>query len=321
MKAIFPIPKTAALILFGVLLVSSCSDSLFTHKGNTKPKEEEKTVEFSETTTMRGLDYESENSEEVIKMPSNALFVQEDINDNLLSYDAEKKVLAFENTDALEEAGIKVGDILYSAPTESLPDGYILKVKEIKKNNGKIEYACEEAYLDEAFKELRTPLIFAPERLTEENFVVFDPLNQEDLNNYDPMSSDTKSLIVDASFLDTVADPDRYSIEFDLKHATIKLVVFDLDNDFKKTKNDQVIIRFDIDYSLGINDSTFEFAVDPFTINLEGKPRFGAKIGLEYTNTLLDKDSKSKKKYLENAMKEKLLGKKFIIGEFDIPMS
>jgi len=286
---------------------------------------------WSYTESIRGADLQTD--EETIVMPPEAVFVQEDINDNLLSYNPDEGTISFKKDDALTGMDVRVGDVLYSMPVEGkAPEGYILKVTDVREEGNKLVYSVEEAGLVDAFDKLETTVEFDMANLTEDCFTIYDPLNQPDIDDSGPeyvMRAATKAYELD--FLSKLSS-DKYSLKIDEEKTTLDIVIFDLDGDYKKTKYDQVHLELRLEYDF--NDASFEFGKD-LVLKTGVKPVIGVSAAFIHKSSLkldgtdtADSLSKYIEKYNEireaskNAMlavKKELLGKKIFLASVNIP--
>lgn len=282
--------------------------------------------DFSETTTMRGLDYESPT--DTIKMHSNALFLRDDINQHLVSYNENNAVITFENCEAVKDAQIKVGDVLYSEIIEGkAPNGYLLTVKEILNTDDQIVFKCSDADLSDAFDRLHIPIIYELDKISADDFTVFDIFNQPDLSEDFNTSGWQYPTKADVPWVDFSKDfaklkNDRYKITPTWEGTTIEAVILDLDEDLKNTKNDQLVLSLFIQHDLGLaKDDIFDYGSMPYLwVSVESKARFGVtatfSIGKE---TEFDAEG-GKYDELTEEMEKKILGKKLLVAKWDIPV-
>lgn len=282
--------------------------------------------EFSETTSMRGLDYES--PADTIKMHDNSLFLRNDINRHLISYNEKDAVITFENCEDVKKAGIKVGDVLYSEIIEGkAPNGYLLTVKEITTADDRIVFRCADAAMSDAFDRLRIPIKYELNKISEDDFTVYDIFNQPDLSEYyNPSQHPTRSFDVPGVDFDkdfAKLKSDWVTIKPSWTATTIDMVALDNDED-PKTTNDQLVISIRIQHDLGLTgDDIFDFGSVPYLwVSLESKMRFGATITVKFLDWEAEYDAEgSKNKELIDKMEKKLLGKKLLLAKWDIPVS
>ena len=252
-------------------------------------------------------------------MTDNAIYVQDDINENLVGYDAEKGTMVFKDAKVLERAGIKAGDVIFSNPVEGVaPDGYLVKVTSVREENGEIILETEPAGLDEAFESFDLPFYADMSKLTKDCFTFYDIVAQAD--NYEAIYGDgeTKAEDDDKLFeLKWDSEDNPCKITFDSEKTTVEYVFFDLDEDYK-TKNDQLKLRV----SLGYNDilkcakHSYDSSEDIYKIDISPRIDIDAAIICEFDHKY---QSKAKKEKYMNVMEKKLIGKKFKLGSIDIP--
>lgn len=107
----------------------------------------------TEKDTQRGFSQKTEDV--VVEMPEEVVYVKEDVNKTLQSYNAETGTISFSNSEELERQNIKAGDILYSAQrTEIAPDGYSLRVTGVSRQGNTVTYQTEPASVLEVFDHL-----------------------------------------------------------------------------------------------------------------------------------------------------------------------
>ena len=123
----------------------------------------------TEKDTQRGFSQKTEDV--VVEMPEEVVYVKEDINEDLQSYNPESGTISFSNSEELERQNIKAGDILYSAQrTEKAPDGYSLRVTGVSRQGNTVTYQTEPASILEVFQHLE-----------EKGTIDFGTIRQEDL--------------------------------------------------------------------------------------------------------------------------------------------
>ncbi|MCR5547790.1 MAG: leucine-rich repeat protein [Bacteroidales bacterium] len=286
--------------------------------------------------SVRGMQVESEA--ETIDMPETAVFVKEDINSGLVSYDPDKGTITFNETDALKKADIKVGDVLYSTAAGSVaPRGYILKVTDIQKKGGRIGqvvYTVEEAGLEDVFDHLETKVPFEMDRLSEDDFTVWDPFDQADQTDNimrwpdDGEAVGTKSgdfeWFPDFS-IGRKWDKERYDLKIGPTETTLKSILYDLDDNYK-TKNDQITLTVKLSYDADLGDFYYTFDKKLMVLGLDFTPEVGisAELSLFKREATAEAEGETnnlekKREALDDAAK-KLIGKKFCIMSFDIPV-
>jgi hypothetical protein len=286
--------------------------------------------------SVRGMHVESEA--ETIDMPETAVFVKEDINSGLVSYDPDKGTITFNETDALKKADIKVGDVLYSTAAGSVaPRGYILKVTDIQKKGGRIGqvvYTVEEAGLEDVFDHLETKVPFEMERLSEDDFTVWDPFDQADQTDNimrwpdDGEAVGTKSgdfeWFPDFS-IGRKWDKERYDLKIGPTETTLKSILYDLDDNYK-TKNDQITLTVKLSYDADLGDFYYTFDKKLMVLGLDFTPEVGIGAELSLFKREATAESEGEANYLEKKREalddaaKKLIGKKFCIMSFDIPV-
>lgn len=301
-------------------------------------------TEWTTEKTMRGVQYEENagsggeggdgETGEIVQMPPNALFVMDDLNDLLTSFDDENWTITYRDGLALTEADIKVGDVLYSMPVGDIaPDGYILKVTGIRKDGDRVTYDVEPAGLADAFDELETTIPLDEVPITEDCFTVYNPFDQPD---WDALLDQTMPgpMIQTRSLVDWMSnDPDlklksdRYELKIETDKSSLDILLVDGDDDLK-TKDDQLRLILTLEYDF--ND--FNVSFKDFHLSGHGAPEFGANAKLRYkdenefnssdTLTILDnKLLETQKKRKDNMLKmeQKLVGKKIKLVSWSIP--
>lgn len=279
--------------------------------------------------TVRGL--QKDDEEEVIKMPGDVVFVKDDINSSLKSYNPEKGTITYENVPAMMNADIKVGDVLYSMPVEGVaPDGYIVKVTGIRQEGNKVIYEVEEAALADAFDYIDTEIPLAFENIDESCVTVYDPFEQADQSDRinDIFSQGGISTKGDLGDLDPTLEweNDRWELKAEKEKTTLEIVLQDEDGDYKETKNDQIRLMIHLTYDF-LNKGVvgYHFDAKSLVYSVDMKPNLGVSIGLLFFKekgeiNSGDITSQKKKKELMDEMESKLLGKKICIGHFEIPV-
>ena len=282
-------------------------------------------------TTVRGLQVNAET--EKIDMPSTSLFVKEDINSDLISYDPENGLITFKDSETLRKADIKVGDVLYSMPVEGIaPRGYILKVTGIRNSDGRVVYEVEEAGIADAFNKIDTQIPLEMGRLTEDRVVVWDPFEQADqtdliMNRAARMR--TRSA-VDIDWLSEWSigkkwDDKRYSLKIGNEKTTLDIILFDFDEDFK-TKRDQLLLTVTLSYDAEFGTFNYSFEKSTMVLGLDWTPNIGISAALTLFKGEAEGEADGQLKYLEEKRKvmseveQKLIGKRFCIASYSIPV-
>lgn len=277
---------------------------------------------WSYTESIRGVDLQTD--EETVVMPPEAVFVQEDINDNLLSYDPDGGTISFKKDDALTGMDVRVGDVLYSMPVEGkAPEGYILKVTDVREEGNKLVYSVEEAGLADAFDKLETTFSYEPEDITEECFTVWDPLDQPEIEDYLTIRQSAAPLTKgDGSEIKiNPLDKDKFKLKIEDDKASLDIVVYDHDNNLKTTI-DQVKVQIRIEYAF--EDGVFDFDAETCHLSVGWKPSFGVNAAVIYKPEWkqdggdLEEQKNAKEAMLK--MEEKLLGKKLLLASIDLPL-
>ena len=138
-------PLLKALLVCFVLIASAAA--CCKHKNEPDP------LPPTEKDTQRGFSQKTDDV--VVEMPEEVVYVKEDVNNTLQSYNAETGTISFSNSDELERQNIKAGDILYSAQrTEIAPDGYSLRVTGVSRQGNTVTYQTEPASVLEVFDHL-----------------------------------------------------------------------------------------------------------------------------------------------------------------------
>lgn len=142
--------KTAPSLLKALLV---CFVLIVTAAACCKHKNEPDPLPPTEKDTQRGFSQKTEDV--VVEMPEEVVYVKEDVNKTLQSYNAETGTISFSNSEELERQNIKAGDILYSAQrTEIAPDGYSLRVTGVSRQGNTVTYQTEPASVLEVFDHL-----------------------------------------------------------------------------------------------------------------------------------------------------------------------
>lgn len=88
-----------------------------------------------------------------LQLQDNVQFTQADADTNVpVKIDTVNKKVTLENPDAVV-LGLEEGEILYLAPGEAFPEGFLAKVTEIEEQDGAVVLTCEEPELFEVIKE------------------------------------------------------------------------------------------------------------------------------------------------------------------------
>ncbi len=300
-------------------------------------------TEWTTDKTMRGVQYvENEGGEggeggegetgEIVSMPPNALFVMDDLNELLQSFDDNNWTITYNDGPALTEADIKVGDVLYSMPVGDIaPEGYILRVTGIRKDSDRVVYDVEPAGLADAFEQLETTIPLDEIPLTDDCFTFYDPFNQTDWDGLLQQSdvsytiptrslSDVVNSIVSETNLDIELSTDRWKITKDDGEFTVEVVLADGDDDLKTT-DDQLVLEFKAEYDFNAIHVSFK----DFHLSGYGAPDFGGSASLKFNfgDCKVGADSlkaqQARKKKMRE-MEKKLVGKKFRFVKVDLPV-
>ncbi len=278
-------------------------------------------TEWTTEKTMRGVQYQEQAGDEatgeIVQMPPEALFVMDDLNELLVSFDDENGTISYKDGPALTEAAIKVGDVLYSMPVGNIaPEGYILRVTGVRKEGDRVVYDVEPAGLADAFEELHTKIPLSEASITEDCFTVYDPFKQLE-SEEEPVVP----MIKTRAFIDEITyEKDRYKIEYDNKESKVTVVLVDGDNDLK-TKDDQLRLVVKAEYDF----DDFDISFKDLHLSGKGNPQIGFSVSLlykdedthEYTSgDLLTQESRKKQM---RELEKKLVGKKFKLVTIDIP--
>ena len=300
-------------------------------------------TEWTTDKTMRGVQY-AENgggeggeggegeTGEIVNMPPEALFVMDDLNDLLQSFDDQNWTITYNDGPALTEADIKVGDVLYSMPVGDIaPEGYILRVTGIRKDGDRVVYDVEPAGLADAFEQLETTIPLDEIPLTDDCFTFYDPFNQTDWDGLLQQSdvsytiptrslSDVVNSIVSETNLDIELSTDRWKITKDDGEFTVEVVLADGDDDLKTT-DDQLVLEFKAEYDFNAIHVSFK----DFHLSGYGAPDFGGSASLKFNfgDCKVGADSlkaqQARKKRMRE-MEKKLVGKKFRFVKVDLPV-
>ena len=303
-------------------------------------------TEWTTDKTMRGIQYEEKGGgegegDEIVQMRPEALFVMDDLNNLLVSFDDKNWTITYRNGPALTDADIKVGDVLYSMPVgEIAPDGYLLRVIHVRKEGDRVVFDVEPTGLAAAFDHLSTDIPVDVNQLTEDCLTFYDILEQPDqswqIGNFDaninsPVSIPTRSIFEDWSVdFSAVTDTNKLKIKFDAEEASVSYVLADGDKN-PKTTYDQ--IRLVIRFEYGFDDCFhFEFDASREFLSLEFSPSLGITCGFQYggkgtldqvldfldigdaTPQLWDAGTVREMR----AMQEKLMGKRIRICSIDL---
>ena len=220
-----------------------------------------------------------------IEMPSTSVFVKEDVNQYLVEYNENSGRLVFEANGALDAADIKVGDVLFSGVIEGkAPDGYLVRVTKITKSGSKIMVDTEPASIEEAFTDFSVDMSSQSFQMKEEDITVYDIFRQNDLTPAEPDPL-TKAIngnldFTKDDFFELKADKFKFTIGKD--QSILDLVVMDFDEDYEKTKHDQVHLVFTLDYEF--EDGVLKLCKDgvPGHIETGLKMKLGCSAGFAY---------------------------------------
>ncbi len=306
-------------------------------------------TEWTTDKTMRGVQYvENEGGEggeggegetgEIVNMPPNALFVMDDLNELLQSFDDNNWTITYNDGPALTEADIKVGDVLYSMPVGDIaPEGYILRVTGVRKEGDRVVYDVEPAGLEDAFEHLSTDIPIDTKLLTANDITFYDILEQPDqsdwMSSFDanestPFSIPTRSVFDSWSVdITKVTDTTKLKIKVDPDKTKVTYTLVDADNDYKTTY-DQIRLIVTLEYEFGENCLHFDYDASKVFLSLDFAPTLGVSCGFEYgskgefdpsdiddTSPVLW-DAGTVRKM--STMQEKLLGKKVRILSYDL---
>ncbi|MBO5562525.1 MAG: Ig-like domain-containing protein [Bacteroidales bacterium] len=284
-------------------------------------------IEFTEKSE-RGA--QVEESGVYIDMPETSVFVKDDINHYLIEYDALAGKLVFQTSETVDNAGIKEGDVLFSAVIpDKAPKGYMVRVNKITRTDSRTTFEVSEAELEDAFEELSIDYSMQSVVLSEENITVYDPFAQEDLSaDSGPQTKGITSIDLDFSEDKYKLGGDKFEVSVESDHATVEIVVLDLDEDYEKTQNDQARLVFTLEYTL--NDGEFRFSSkgeDGFInagMDLDLGGFAGIKFGKEKKepgkNDIIKAFDKEDLNQFETKVEQKLMGKKIRVATCDIPV-
>ena len=308
-------------------------------------------TEWTTEKTMRGVQYEEQvggeggdgaTTGEIVQMPPEALFVMDDLNELLQSFDDKNWTITYKDGPALTEADIKVGDVLYSMPVGDIaPEGYILRVTGVRKEGDRVVYDVEPAGLADAFEHLSTYVPIDVDHLSEDCITVYDILEQPDqswqiadfdanVNTSLPIS--TRSVFdewkIDVS---AVTDTNKLKIKVESDKASISYVLVDGDNN-PKTTYDQIRLVVRLDYEFTKECLHFDFDASKLFLSLDFTPSLGASCGFQYgfkgtsdqVFDFLDIGDETPKVWDAGTlrqldeMEKKLMGKKIRILSYDL---
>ena len=253
-------------------------------------------TEWTTDRTMRGVQYEEEEdggeeAGEIVRMLPEALFVMDDLNDLLVSYDDVDGTITYREGPALTEADIKVGDVLYSMPVGDIaPEGYILRVTAIRRQDGRVVYDVEPAGLADAFEHLSTTVPIDTDHLTADNFTVYDILEQADQSDWiasfdanvsSPVAIPTRSVFDFGVDLSAVTDTNKLKIKVDSEKAQITYVLWDHDKNYKSLY-DQFRLVVTMEYGFDEDCFHFEYDASKVQLSVDFAPTIGASCGVEY---------------------------------------
>lgn len=280
--------------------------------------------------SVRGLQVNTKD--ETINMPNNVVFVKDDINSNLISYDPVKGKITFKDGKSLQDADIKVGDVLYSMPVQGVaPEGYILHVIGIQNTSGKVVFDVEEAGIADAFDHIDTNIPIEMDRLSATDFTVWDPFEQEDqtVNVMQKVASvpTRSSPVWDPDFsIGRKWDEDRYSLKIGSDKTTLEMILYDEDGNFK-TKFDQICLTVTLSYDVDLGTFTYTFDKKTMVLGVDLEPHIGVsgKITFFHLDPKLESPSgqieslKNKRAALDESA-TRLIGKKFCVASVEIPV-
>lgn len=244
--------RLISLFIIGVIFVLSCSKD---ENNAPKPPKPERP---KEEVSVKG--FEKTTQQDTVKMKQNVILVKKDIYENTQTLNFEKKTIIYADTEATKQ--INEGDILYSLGDKNYPDGYALKVVEVKRNNGKVTCSFKQARIDEVFDKYNEKIKLAP--ITDEIQVydidaVVDNQQAEQNSQYSHFNYRGQLKTKSGSHL-FVQPNDRRLTKFEVNSETASLsyIIFDADGDMKKTKSDQLCINIDIDYEFPFQNFDYD---------------------------------------------------------------
>ena len=291
-------------------LIAVLSMVLLAFNGCKKDEGEEPNPQpnVNENVSVRG--YEHTSATDTIQMKPNVIYVKNDINNNFLSQDLENEKITFKNNK--EQDIIKVGDVIFSNPTDKNPDGYALKIKDKKKEGDNIIYSYEYASFQDVFEQLNIKAELEPD-LSEKGITIYDIFDDDDTEE-----SRTSRKKKDSSGLALVGeiigfDSKKFKkVSFEKNKAVLEYIAGDADGDYKTTY-DQVIITLELDFE----NSNSNIIIDKYHFRAYGYPKFGAKIkfssNVEGWDTVNDKIKSYWKK-----KRKSIVDKKIKIAEFKL---
>ncbi len=293
--------KTKLLKLFTL-----CSISVMFLMVSCKEDEIPKNNRPQEEVSVRG--YEKITETDTIKMKPNVIFVKKDIGENLKSIDESTKVVTFDNSSSLTE--IKEGDILYSNGIIDNSDGYAIKITSIDKSKDQISYQYEYAKMEDVFDKISEEIII--EKPQKDKIRIYDSQKY-----IDDLQLQKRGGVTSSQF---ISNPQAFELTFDEKYlkkldkriselkvenkqTSFSYVLYDMDNDYEETENDQIVLEIVLGHDFADNRLSFEAASLQFT----GKSILGIsaafKVGAEG-----EEEDKQKEE-----IKKKLIGKKIPI--------
>jgi hypothetical protein len=330
--------RLSALLLVVGLLLFGCEKKAISPNNEEETKEEielptnEEEEEETNQISERGFS-QNEKGEEIV-MPNEVVFARQDINSKIVSLDEEGNLIV-KSSEMIED--MKVGDILYSLPTEMFPDGYALKVVEptsLKASTLRASKAADEellctqpATIDEVFETYKCDVQYKVDT-DPSHAIIYDIADQQDnplgtglfgkIDWDEAFSMKSKLDVWNNKALTTNPSNTRLKkIKITDKEATIEYVIFDMDDNLK-TDKDQVILELTVGYDLS---NTHVFADgESGTFAVSGLHTWKAEGTLKYSPKadLTDKD----KKAYEKEMNKKMVGKKFTIASIRLtPLS
>ena len=291
-------------------LIAVLSMVLLAFNGCKKDEGEEPNPQpkIDKNVSVRG--YEHTSATDTIQMKPNVIYVKNDINNNFLSQDLENEKITFKNNK--EQDIIKVGDVIFSNPTDKNPEGYALKIKDKKKEGDNIIYSYEYASFQDVFEHLNIKAELEPD-LSEKGITIYDIFDDDDTEE-----SRTSRKKKDSSGLALVGeiigfDSKKFKkVSFEKNKAVLEYIAGDADGDYKTTY-DQVIITLELDFE----NSNSNIIIDKYHFRAYGYPKFGAKIkfssNVEGWDTVNDKIKSYWKK-----KRKSIVDKKIKIAEFKL---
>jgi hypothetical protein len=212
---------------------------------------------------------------------------------------------------------MKVGDVLYSLPTEKFPNGYAVEIATIPKSKDAFQSGeqCEiiPACIDEALVDYSEKVKCSADKNTGHS-QIFDIADQMDSPLKSGPFGDTK-FDNDFSmkfFIDHSRQDAQRLQKFEIKDDKIVLqyVLWDKDGKYQSTKDDQILIEIVLDYK-----------VSDIDVNVNKNSQlFSMKSNLNYSATasllfnLKGSTDKQTKKGMWNEFRKSTIGKKFTIA-------